>query len=181
MTEDGNPERPSAVSRREQNSSAATAVRDAVASNSRLSRTGRLVPEGLDEAMVRSVVDAFYRAARMDDIVGPIFNRVIPDEDWPAHLDKIERFWSAMLLGTGGYEGRPMSKHVAIPDLADEHFERWLELFKETVEAICPLEVAALFVDRAERVAHSLRLGLAQHRGRDSIGIGIMRAGSRLA
>ena len=177
MIEDSNSERPSAARPTEPRSAAATAVRDAVATNARLSRSGRLVPEGLDEAMVRSVVDAFYRAARLDEIVGPIFNRVIPDEDWPAHLDKIERFWSAMLLGTGAYEGRPMAKHVVIPDLADEHFARWLALFKETVETICPPDVAALFVDRAERVAHSLRLGLAQHRGRDSIGIGIMRAG----
>lgn len=177
MIEDSEPKRPSA-DRPTESSSAAPIIRDATATSARLSRTGRLVPEGLDEPMVRGVVDAFYRAARLDDIVGPIFNRVIPEEEWPAHLDKIERFWSAMLLGTGGYEGRPMAKHVVIPDLGDEHFARWLALFKETVDVICPAEVAALFVDRAERVAHSLRLGLAQHRGRDRIGIGIMRAGA---
>lgn len=143
----------------------------------RLLPTGRMVPEGLDEAMVRAVVDRFYEKARQDAVIGPIFNRVIPDADWPAHLDKIASFWSSMLLNAGTYGGRPMPKHLAIGDLADEHFQRWLSLFKETVDAVCPPPVAALFVDRAERVAHSLRLGLAQDRGQDSIRIEVMRAG----
>lgn len=144
----------------------------------RLHSTGRLIPEGLDEAMVRAVVDVFYRKARLDPVIGPIFNRVIADADWPEHLGKIESFWSSMLLGTGTYGGRPMPKHLAIGDLGDRHFAQWLALFKETVDDICPPAVAALFVDRAERVAHSLRLGLAQYRRQDSIGIDVMRAGT---
>ena len=146
--------------------------------STRLHPTGRLIPDGLDETMVRAVVDEFYRRARIDAVIGPIFNRVIADADWPAHLDKITSFWSSMLLGTSTYAGRPMPKHLAIGDLADEHFERWLALFKETVDLLCSPAVAALFVDRAERVAHSLRLGLAQYRGQDSIGIQIIRAGT---
>jgi hemoglobin len=143
----------------------------------RLHSTGRLIPDGLDEALVRTVVDDFYGKARRDPVIGPIFNRVITDAEWPAHLDTIARFWSSMLLGTGTYGGRPMPKHLAIPDLADKHFERWLALFRETVEATCPPAVAALFLDRAERIAHSFRLGLAQYRGQDSLRIDIMRAG----
>jgi hemoglobin len=132
--------------------------------------------EGLDSVLVRKVVDDFYEKARADDVIGPIFNRLIAEPDWPHHLDKIEAFWSSMLLGSGSYSGRPMTKHVAIHDLDDRHFERWLGLFKEAVDGLCPPGVAALFVERAERVAHSLRLGLAQHRGRDSIRIQVMRA-----
>ena len=143
----------------------------------RLHSSGRLIPDGLDEALVRVVVDEFYRKARLDPVIGPVFNRVIPDPEWPAHLDKIASFWSSMLLGTGTYGGRPMSKHLAIGDLGDQHFERWLSLFKQTVDDVCPPHVAALFVDRAERVAHSLRLGLAQYRKQDSISVTIMRAG----
>jgi hemoglobin len=143
----------------------------------RLHPTGRLIPEGLDETMVRAVVDDFYRKARRDDVIGPIFNRVIEDADWPHHLDKITAFWSSMLLGAGTYNGRPMPRHLAIGDLADPHFVRWLALFRETVEQLCPPDVARLFVDRAERVAQSLRLGLAQHRGLDSLSITPLRAG----
>ena len=120
----------------------------------RLHPTGRLIPPGLDAALVRAVVDDFYGKARGDPVIGPVFNRVIPDADWPAHLAVIADFWSSMLLGTGHYAGRPMPKHLAIAELGDVHFERWLGLFRETVERPCPQETAALFIDRAERIAH---------------------------
>lgn len=123
----------------------------------RLHASGRLIPAPLDEKMVRAVVDRFYNLARADDVIGPVFNRVIPDADWPTHLDKITDFWSAMLLGTGRYNGRPMPAHLRIPDLSDVHFARWLKLFRHVVEDICPIEVAAVFLDRAERIGHNFR------------------------
>ncbi len=145
-------------------------------SPARLHPSGRRIPEGLDDALVRAVVDDFYAKVRRDPLIGPIFNRTIPDEEWPSHLDKIEGFWCPMLLGSRSYNGRPMPKHLAITDLEDLHFARWLGLFRETVERLCPRPVAQVFVDRAERVAHSFRLGLAQSRGVDSIRLQVMRA-----
>ena len=62
----------------------------------------------------------------------------------------------------------PDAVHLALGDLEDRHFMRWLALFRQTVEAFCAPEIAALFVDRAERVANSFRLGMAVHRGDDS-------------
>jgi len=133
----------------------------------RLFRLGWETPEALDEAMIRAVVDHFYARVRRDDIIGPVFNRIIPDDHWPAHLDKITDFWSAMLLGTGRYDGRPMPKHMAIPELEDIHFMRWLRLFRETVEQLCPPDVAALFVERSERIGNSFRMNIAMRRGAD--------------
>jgi len=146
----------------------------------RLHPSGRLIPPELDEAMVRAVVDSFYAKARRDDVVGPVFNRVIPDEEWPAHLDKITDFWSSMLLGTGRYMGRPMPAHIAIPELADPHFQRWLSLFRMTVEELCPPAVAALFVERAEVIGNNFRLRIAQFRGEDPHQLKLMRAGTRI-
>lgn len=133
----------------------------------RLTRIGWETPEGLDEAMIRAVVDHFYARARRDDVIGPVFNRIIPDPEWPAHLAKIADFWSSMLLGTGRYDGRPMPKHMAIPDLSDAHFIRWLRLFRETVEQICPPDIAALFVERSERIGNSFRMNIYMRRGED--------------
>lgn len=143
----------------------------------RLHPTGRLIPAELDEPMVRAVVERFYARARQDDVVGPVFNRIIPDDEWPAHLDKITDFWSSMLLGTGRYMGRPMPKHLAIPELADAHFARWLKLFRETAETHCPEEVAALFIDRAQRIAWNFRIRIAQFRGHDPEAVRPQRAG----
>ena len=143
----------------------------------RLHSSGRLIPDGLDEALVRTVVERFYAQVRRDDVIGPVFNRIIAEEAWPRHLDLITDFWSSMLLGSGRYAGRPMPKHLAISELEDRHFVRGLGLFRDTVDALCPPAAAALFVDRAERVAHSFRIGLAMHRGQDSLKVAPMRAG----
>ena len=36
---------------------------------------------GVDEAMIRTLVDAFYARIRADDVLGPIFEREISDWD----------------------------------------------------------------------------------------------------
>lgn len=140
-----------------------------------LHRIGWDTPEGLDDAMIRAVVDEFYARARRDDVIGPVFNRVIPDAEWPDHLSKIADFWSSMLLGTGRYDGRPMPKHMAIPELGDAHFMRWLRLFRETVEEICPPDIATLFVERSERIGNSFRMNIAMRRGDDITTMGPLK------
>ncbi len=132
---------------------------------------GKLLPEVLDEAMVHAVVHGFYDEIRKDDLLGPIFNGVIAPADWPVHLAKMCDFWSATLLRTDRYDGRPLPPHLAIPELGQEHFHRWLLLFRATVERLCPPEVADLFLDRALRIAHSFRLAIAFHRGDDTTNI----------
>jgi hemoglobin len=135
------------------------------AAQARLSRSGSSVPPGLDEAMIKNVVDRFYALARDDEVIGPVFTTAVPDERWQAHLDTITDFWSSMLLGTGRYQGRPMPKHLALPYLTDAHFRRWLALFRFTVNELCPPEIAALFIERSERVGNSFRLNIKMRRG----------------
>lgn len=120
---------------------------------------------GVDEAMIRRLVERFYEAARTDDLLGPVFDAAIPDDAWPHHFDTLTAFWSSVMLKTGTYGGRPMPKHVALPGLDDQHFVRWLGLFRRAAEEVLPPEAAALFVARAERVGHSFRLGVKFHRG----------------
>jgi hemoglobin len=138
----------------------------------RLTRIGWETPEGLTEELIRTVVDRFYADARRDPVIGPVFNRVIPPEGWPHHLVTIADFWSSMLLGTGRYAGRPMPKHMAIPELSDEHFMRWLALFRRTVEELCPPEIAELFIERSERIGNSFRMNIYMRRGDDITTLG---------
>lgn len=129
---------------------------------------GRPLPEALDEAMIRAVVHRFYAEVRRDPLIGPVFEAAIAPDEWPRHLAKLCDFWSATLLRTGRYAGRPLPPHLNIPDLGEEHFRRWLQLFRDTVQQLCPPEVAALFMDRALRIAHSFRLAVAFSRGEDT-------------
>jgi hemoglobin len=130
-------------------------------------RVGWDTPDGLDEALIRAVVDRFYADARRDPVIGPVFNRIIAEQAWPQHLSTIADFWSSMLLGTGRYAGRPMPKHMAIPELSDAHFMRWLALFRRTVEDLCSPEIAAVFIERSERIGNSFRMNIAMRRGED--------------
>ncbi|MCA0317213.1 MAG: group III truncated hemoglobin [Proteobacteria bacterium] len=132
---------------------------------------GKLLPESLDEAMIEAVVHGFYDEIRADELLGPVFNAAIAEQDWPHHLAKMCDFWSATLLRTSRYEGRPLPPHLAIPGLGEAHFRRWLTLFRSTVRRLCPPEVAELFMDRAMRIAHSFRLAIAFHRSEDSLSV----------
>lgn len=137
----------------------------------------RRLPPDLDETMIRKVVYGFYEAVRADSLLGPVFDAAIPAPAWPAHLERMTAFWSSVALGTGGYEGRPVPKHVGLPGLGDDHFARWLALFEATTSRLASAESAAILQEYAVRIAHSLRLALAFHRGEDTTRIRRMEAG----
>lgn len=127
-------------------------------------RAGPGVAAGVTEAMIRELVHAFYARVRRDPALGPIFDGEIGD-GWDAHLAKLCDFWSSVMLMTGRFKGQPMAVHARLPDIGPAHFERWLALFAETAEAVCPPAAAALFAEKAQMIARSLQLGIAVSRG----------------
>ena len=120
-------------------------------------------PLGVTEAMIETLVRAFYGKIRNDRILGPIFAARIAD--WEPHLRKMFDFWSSVTLMSGRYHGAPMPAHVRIAEIGPDHFARWLQLFAETATEVCPPEAAALFVNRSQRIAQSLQMGIAFTRG----------------
>lgn len=121
------------------------------------------IEAGITEGVIRALVHTFYARVRSDDVLGAILNAAVAD--WDEHLDKLCGFWSSVTLMTGRYKGTPMKAHAELPGISALHFERWLALFKATAEEVCPGAAARLFIDRAERIAESLQLGIALHRG----------------
>ncbi|MDR6290606.1 MULTISPECIES: group III truncated hemoglobin [Inquilinus] len=120
--------------------------------------------EPIDEAMIVSLVHAFYGRVRRDAVLGPVFAGVI-GADWAPHLAKMCDFWSSVMLRTARYGGRPMQAHAGVPALQPEHFALWLELFRATAREVCPPRAAGRFIARAEKIAESLRLGIMFQRG----------------
>nr|WP_245710961.1 group III truncated hemoglobin [Citreimonas salinaria] len=108
---------------------------------------------GLDETVLTELVHGFYARVRSDPDLGPIFSDRITN--WEPHLEKMVAFWSSVALMTGRYHGAPVPKHAGLP-VTWAHFERWLELFRETADEVCTPEGAAHVVERAERIARSL-------------------------
>ena len=112
---------------------------------------------GLDEGILTDLVHRFYAKVRADAILGPIFKARI--SDWGLHLQRMVAFWSSVALLTGRYHGAPMPAHATLP-VTQAHFERWLVLFRETANSVCPPEGAALVIERAERIARSLHMAV---------------------
>lgn len=113
----------------------------------------------INEPLIEQLVRRFYDKVRVDAELGPIFARVITG-DWEPHLQTMMAFWSSVTMTTGRYKGMPMPKHVALTDVRPEHFSRWLELFRQTAHELCPTDIADIFIDRADRIAASLSLGM---------------------
>lgn len=95
-------------------------------------------------------VDAFYLKVQQDDLIGPIFNDVI--SDWQPHLQKMYLFWNAALFGVPGFKGNPFARHAQLP-INTEHFDRWLKLFRETIDEAFEGEMAENTKKRAELMA----------------------------
>jgi hemoglobin len=130
-------------------------------------RRARMVAEivartGIDEPMIERVVRGFYAKVRQDPMIGPVFEARIAD--WEPHLQRMCAFWSSVALMSGRYHGSPMVKHLPLP-VDGAHFDRWLALFRETVRELCPPAAQTHFIERAERIAESLEMGVATHHG----------------
>lgn len=100
---------------------------------------------------IQQLVDAFYEKVREDELLGPIFNRVIEDR-WPEHLEKMYRFWQTVLLNEHTYHGSPFPPHAHLP-IEKKHFEHWLHLFYSTVNEHFTGEKATEALWRAEKMA----------------------------
>ncbi len=117
----------------------------------------------ISEDSLRALVPAFYARVRRDPDIGPIFEAAV--EDWPAHLETLQAFWSSVMLGSGRYKGRPLPAHLRHADaITDARFARWLGLWRETTTHLFAPEAAAALQEKAARIAESLSLGIAFNR-----------------
>jgi truncated hemoglobin YjbI len=104
-----------------------------------------------DRADVAALVEAFYRRAVVDPLIGPIFTEVARI-DLEHHLPILTDFWETVLLGAGRYRRDVLGLHAALDrraPLRAQHFERWLELWMSTVDELFAGPVA----DRAKAEA----------------------------
>lgn len=93
---------------------------------------------------IEMLVNSFYDKVRKDDVIGYIFQQIIGN-DWSHHLPIMYSFWETVLLNKAGYSGNPVKKHIEIDKkvpLQQEHYERWLQLWHETLDNLFAGEVA---------------------------------------
>lgn len=130
----------------------------------------------ITEDGLKVLVDTFYGRVRRDSLLGPVFNGAIAD--WPEHLDKLQAFWSSVMLTTGRYKGRPLPAHIKHADvISPAMFRQWLAIWQQTTTEILSAPAAAAMQEKAGRIAESLSLGIQFSRDR-SVGISLAPAAS---
>ncbi len=116
----------------------------------------------ITEGSIAELIHAFYREVRQDAVLGPVFADAIADAAWPAHLERMCRFWSAVMLSSGRYSGDPVAKHRAVRAIEQPMFDRWLKLFGQTASELFVPDLAAAFASKAGRIGASLQMAVFQ-------------------
>ncbi|MGK6354611.1 group III truncated hemoglobin [Sphingomonas sp. DT-207] len=113
----------------------------------------------MTEEQLAEQVEQFYARARVDALLGPVFDDAV--EDWPHHLGRIQAFWSSVMLTSGRYKGSPVAAHLKHgARLTPEMFVRWLALWRETAAEVFPPGEAEAIAEKAEKIGEGLSLAL---------------------
>ena len=114
----------------------------------------------VDRPTVEKLVHEFYARVLQDEVVGPHFVKALgPDINggkWYGHLSTLKNFWLMMMNGEKNYWGDPLPAHAFLGPLSEEAFERWLALFRQTVDSLFIPEIADKFYTKSEVIAEQL-------------------------
>ncbi len=115
------------------------------------------------------LVSTFYRAVRKDELLGPIFNNHLLEEQWPAHLEKLTDFWVTTLFGVVSFKGNPVQAHRNVDKNLNHtmdqiHFGKWLQLWFNTIDSLYEGKLAQRAKNAARKMATSQYLAVWKHR-----------------
>ena len=109
----------------------------------------------VSEDEIARVVARFYEQVRAHPKLGPVF--AVHVDDWPAHEEKIVRFWCNAIRHERVYDGNPVQVHVAAGNVRPGMFETWLALFDRVLEQELPESQARSWSALAHRIGASMR------------------------
>ena len=118
---------------------------------------------------INTLVKAFYEKIKVDDLLGPIFNRHISKEQWPVHIEHLTDFWETNLFGKRKFKGSPTQKHINVDQnhahtIDQKHFGKWIQLWFETINERYEGELASKAKEAARRMAHGQFMSIWHHR-----------------
>ncbi len=121
---------------------------------------------------INRVVADFYAAVRVHPGLGPVFAAHVTD--WPAHEEKIARFWRSAILMERSYDGNPLQVHREAGNVMPGMFSVWLDLFDNVLKRTLAPETATAWSALAHRIGQGLRYGVTPQTN-DAAGIPILR------
>jgi hemoglobin len=108
---------------------------------------------------LENLLTKFYGIAIEDAEIGHHFAGL----DLETHLPIIVDFWEKVLFGKSVYFGNPLQVHQTLHEkspLTLENFQRWVEIFSQTVDQSFAGKTAENAKLRAKMIAHSLNQNL---------------------
>jgi len=118
---------------------------------------------------INTLVSRFYTKIRKDELLGPVFDGHISEEQWPDHIIKLTDFWETNLFGVAKFKGNPSSKHINVDanlgyNIEQNHFGRWLYLWFETIDELFDGELANRAKESARKMAAGQYLTIWKNR-----------------
>lgn len=113
------------------------------------------------------LLQAFYEKALNDDTIGHFFTDVV-HFDLQVHITVITDFWETILLNGRRYTGNAILPHLHINKLSpmeDKHFNRWLQLFSQTIDTLFQGQTAETAKQRALSIATIMRIKIKNPSG----------------
>ena len=117
-----------------------------------------------DRADLVELLRDFYGRAFRDPLLGPVFVD-IARMDLETHLPVICDFWQTVLFRTGTYRRNALQPHLRVharANLTAAHFERWLVLWRATVDERHAGPRAELAKRQAGRIAGAMTRRIAR-------------------
>jgi len=127
-----------------------------------------------DREDIAVLVNSFYSKIKTDELLGPIFNSHIPEDNWKIHLDKLTDFWETNLFGIVKFKGNPTQKHINVDKnlnykIEQNHFGKWLQLWFETIDELFEGEYADKAKNSARKMATGQFLAIWQQRPQNNL------------
>ena len=108
-----------------------------------------------NRADIDFLITSFYEKLMVDDLISHFFTDVVKI-DLASHIPVIADFWENILLDAMVYKRNAMTPHLAMAEkshIEHAHFERWLALFHQTIDANFEGEKANLAIERSKSIA----------------------------
>ncbi|MGZ8556752.1 MAG: group III truncated hemoglobin [Chitinophagaceae bacterium] len=113
---------------------------------------------------IQLLINTFYEKVKKDDTISFIFND-IAKVNWEQHLPIMYDFWETLLLDAASYRKNAMEVHYTLNrkiPLEEKHFQRWLQLFFETVDELFSGKVATSAKTKAKSIADLMQFKMKQ-------------------
>lgn len=110
------------------------------------------------------LVKMFYEKLLKDDSINYLFTD-IAKINLDHHLPVLVDFWDNVLFGSDTYRNNAMQPHINLhlkSPLQKNHFETWLNYFKETIDELFEGDKAFMAKEKAVSIATVMQIKLIQ-------------------